>query len=150
MTDYVTPRIDDYGTLSELTGDLGLFVAGVHASPTSLSTPAAPGSGVSPAHATGGPAPGPGPGSGVSPAHGTGGPAPGAGPGSGVSPAHGTGGPALGAHAGSPPASAGSATTVPSSAVGHLPFTGFPAAVVAGVGGALTALGAAVRRATRH
>ncbi len=131
MTDYVTPRIDDYGTLSELTGDLGLFVAGVHASPTSLSTPAAPGSGVSPTHGTGGPPPGPG-------------------PGSGVSPAHGTGGPALGAPAGAPPASAGSATTVPSSAVGHLPFTGFPAAVVAGVGGALTALGAAVRRATRH
>jgi len=131
MTDYVTPRIDDYGTLSELSGDLGLFVAGVHASPTSLSTPAAPGSGVSPGHATGGPAPGPAPGSGVSPAHATGGPAP-------------------GAPAGSPPASAGSATTVPSSAVGHLPFTGFPAAVVAGVGGALTALGAAVRRATRH
>jgi len=131
MTDYVTPRIDDYGTLSELTGDLGLFVAGVHASPTSLSTPAAPGSGVSPTHGTGGPPPGPAPGSGVSPAHATGGPAP-------------------GAPAGAPPASAGSATTVPSSAVGHLPFTGFPAAVVAGVGGALTALGAAVRRATRH
>jgi hypothetical protein len=109
-----------------MTADTGLFSSGLLGG-ASLSTPVSPGGG------------GELPASEVS-------------PGSGTSPATGGGGTPSGTGGVSGASAGGGGGSSPTGAAGGsgLPFTGFPVAVVAAIGGALTASGAALRRAVRR
>jgi hypothetical protein len=139
---YLRPTVTDYGTIVMMASDLGLLLPGV-AGGASLSAPTAPGGGgdvVTPD--SGGSQPQGGEG-------GPGGPGGEGGPGGivevgDVNTTGGGGGPS-GGGAGGGPELAGAA----GGGRGEHPFTGFPAALVAAVGGTLAATGAALRRAFR-
>jgi hypothetical protein len=138
---YLPPRVTDYGVIVTMASDFGLFPSGL-ASGSSLSTPVSPGGG----GGSGGPQPGGGGGGEVGGVHtggGTGGGTPGGGaPGGGAPGGGGTpgGGGAVGGELASSGGGGGRS---------QLPFTGFPAALVAAVGATMTATGAAIRRALR-
>jgi hypothetical protein len=125
---YDQPRIEDYGTLRDITAQLeqalpaGIGIAGVSSAPT------------------GGPPPG-------GPERQPPGPTPEGNPGSGLGgeeeSSGGGGGAELGGGGG------GGGETVSGNAA-ELPFTGFPAAMAAAVGAGMASAGAALRRALKR
>jgi hypothetical protein len=133
--------VTDYGQVVAMAADVGLFSFGA-AGGTSLSAPAAPGGGTSGGStptAPGGSEGGGNLGENVA----------GGGGGGGTEGSGGVGG-AGGGGGGTGTVSGAELGGGAGGERGNLPFSGFPAALVAAVGGALTATGAALARAVRR
>lgn len=135
---YQPPRIEDYGTLEELTADSSLLsplgLGSTIAAVTSPLVPGGPGGG---GHGGAGDTPGNTNFQGVEHAGGTPGDTGDVSPADSTSPGTvGAGGPGGGSGGGG-------------GGGGELPFTGFPAVLAAAVGGGLASAGAALRRAFR-
>ena len=134
---YLRPRVVDYGTIVTMASDLGLLIPGISAG-SSLSAPTAPGG------SGGGNVPTLGGEGGSGAPTGGGGGTPEVG-GVNVTGGDGSGG---GGSGGGGPVVDGELAG--GEERGELPFSGFPAALVAAVGGTLAATGAALRRAVRR
>jgi hypothetical protein len=138
---YDQPRIEDYGTLRDITAQLeqalpaGIGIAGVSSAPTGGPPPGGP------ERQPPGPTPEGNPGSGLGGEEESSGGGGGAGGGGGS----GVGGAELGGGGGG----GGGGETVSGNAA-ELPFTGFPAAMAAAVGAGMASAGAALRRALKR
>lgn len=135
---YERPRIEEYGTLRDITAQLeqalpaGIGVAGASSVPTGGPPPGGP------ERTPPGPVPEGNPGGGLAGEEESGG---GRGPGGGGGGGSGVGGAELGGGGGG----GGGGDTV-STGAAELPFTGFPAAVAAVAGAGMASAGAALRR----
>ena len=128
---YPPPRVTDYGSVVAMAADFGLLIPGAQGG-TSLSVPVAPESGGTLGEEV------------------AGGGAPEAGGGPGDSGEAGVGGVSGGGGGGAGTVSGAELGGASGAERGEHPFTGFPAALVAAVGGTLTAVGAALARAVRR
>ena len=163
---YSSPRIDDYGSLRDLTADFDITFVGSVAKAVTIAgvsaIVAAPGpdagtgvGGPGPDAGTGVGGPGPEAGiKGVSEAGGADTSTPNAGPSGGGAPSGGTVGASNGSPTGGAQPSGGSGgpgdVSGSGGAGGTLPFTGYAVMVTAAVGAALTGAGLRIRSALRH